>query len=313
MIDKTASSKGIVMIVDDIPGNLALLSDMLSEAGYRVLVATDGLSAIEQISYLKPDIILLDVMMQGIDGFETCNRLKANPETADIPVLFMTALTELDDLLRGFDEGAVDYIVKPIRPPEVLARIDVQLNQARNLKRAEIALTSSPFSALAADSTGTITWLTPCAKQWLDLFVQKHAITCPCSSGNPLPSLLLSWYKANLNPGIDSEPDTFLSHRQGISFSAKISPCLHNGEYLLVLDQSSAEWDLESVRQNLGLTFREVEILMWVSMGKTNKEIGIILGSSPRTINKHLEHIFEKLGVGTRAAAVSTVLQRSLI
>ncbi len=313
MIDKSLNSKGIVMIVDDIPGNLALLSDMLSEAGYRVLVATDGLSALEQISHLRPDIILLDVMMQGIDGFETCNRLKANPDTTDIPVLFMTALTELDDLLRGFDEGAVDYIVKPIRPPEVLVRIDAQLNQARNLKRAEIALTTSPFSALTVDSTGNITWFTSCAKQWLDLFIQKHALTGSSIVGSFLPLPLLSWFRARLNSTITSEPEAFLSYRQGVSFSVKHSPCLHNNEYLLVLEQSSAEWDLDSVRNTMGLTFREVEILMWVSRGKTNKEIGIILSSSPRTINKHLEHIFEKLGVGTRAAAVSMVLQRTTV
>ena len=114
------ANKGIIMIVDDTPDNLALLSDTLSEAGYRVLVATDGMSALEQINYLKPDIILLDVMMPGIDGFETCHRLKSNPTTRSIPILFMTALSELDHLLRGFNEGAVDYLVKPIRPPEVI-------------------------------------------------------------------------------------------------------------------------------------------------------------------------------------------------
>jgi CheY-like chemotaxis protein len=108
-------AKGIVLIIDDAPGNLAVLSDMLSEADYRVLVATDGLSALEQIECLKPDIILLDIMMPGIDGFETCHRLKNNQSTAHIPIIFMTGLSELEDLLKGFGEGAVDYIVKPIK------------------------------------------------------------------------------------------------------------------------------------------------------------------------------------------------------
>ena len=89
MMDASVS-KGTVLIVDDTPGNLALLSDTLSEADYRVLVATDGITALEQIQYIKPDIILLDVMMPGIDGFETCSRLKASPLTASIPVLFMS-------------------------------------------------------------------------------------------------------------------------------------------------------------------------------------------------------------------------------
>lgn len=304
----TSKFNGIAMIVDDTPGNLALLSDTLSEAGYRVLVATDGLSALEQIAYLKPDIILLDIMMPGIDGFETCNRLKSSPETADIPVLFMTALSELDNLLRGFDEGAVDYIVKPIRPSEVLARVDLQLTQARNLRRVENALNNSPFSALAIDSSGNITWLTPGGIRWLDEFLQKYALTGKNEVGSPLPKPILEWVKQRLELGDKSE--SFESYRAGVGFLAKITPCQSTGEYLLVLEKHSGEWDLDLVRNSLGLTVREAEILMWISRGKTNKEVGIILGTSPRTINKHLEHIFEKLGVVTRAAAVSIVLQR---
>jgi CheY-like chemotaxis protein/DNA-binding CsgD family transcriptional regulator len=302
------SHSGIAMIVDDTPGNLALLSDTLSEAGYRVLVATDGLSALEQIAYLKPDIILLDIMMPGIDGFETCNRLKSSPKTADIPVLFMTALSELDNLLRGFDEGAVDYIVKPIRPPEVLARVEVQLTQARNLRRVEEALNNSPFSALAVDSSGVITWLTPGGIRWLDEFLKKHALIGKHEIGSPLPKPLLEWIK--LQSAVNEKPEAFESCRMGVVFFVKPRVCQSTGEYLLVLERHSAEWDIDWVRSSLGLTVREAEILMWISRGKTNKEAGLILGSSPRTINKHLEHIFEKLGVATRAAAVSMVLQR---
>ncbi len=311
MTSKSPKNKGIVMIVDDTPDNLSLLSDTLSEAGYRVLVATDGLSALEQIAYLKPDIILLDVMMPGIDGFETCKRLKLDPETACIPVLFMTALSELDDLLHGFDEGAVDYLVKPIRPPEVLARIDVQLTQVRNLRRAENALNNSHYSALAIDSTGTVTWLTPGGSDWLNEFMQKHLLTGKCTVGLLVPEPMLTWVNQRIKVADNSAGESFESHRAGVDFSAKISPCQNTGEYHLVLEKHSAEWDLGSVKTSLGLTFREAEILMWISRGKTNKDVGIILGSSPRTINKHLEHIFEKLGVVTRAAAVSMVLQRT--
>jgi CheY-like chemotaxis protein/DNA-binding CsgD family transcriptional regulator len=313
MTSKSPVTNGIVMIVDDTPDNLALLSDTLSEAGYRVLVATDGLSALEQIAYLKPDIILLDVMMPGLDGFETCKRLKLDPETEHIPVLFMTALSELDNLLRGFDEGAVDYLVKPIRPPEVLARVDVQLTQVKNLRRAENALLNSPYSALAIDTSGNITWLTPGGISWLDEFIQKHLLTDKYALGTPLPKPLLEWVKHHLDLTPKAAGESFESHRAGIDFSAKITPCQNTGEHLLVLERHSGEWDLESVKTSLGLTFREAEILMWISRGKTNKEVGIILGSSPRTINKHLEHIFEKLGVVTRTAAVSMVLQRTSV
>jgi DNA-binding CsgD family transcriptional regulator len=90
-----------------------------------------------------------------------------------------------------------------------------------------------------------------------------------------------------------------------------MEPCQHAGEYLLLIKKCAGEWNLESLKDSLGLTFREAEILMWISRGKTNKEVGLILDSSHRTVNKHLEHIFEKLGVATRAAAVAMVLQRT--
>ncbi|MGR9014240.1 MAG: response regulator [Gammaproteobacteria bacterium] len=310
MKSKVAHANSIVMIVDDTPDNLALLSDTLTEVGYRVLVATDGLSALEQIACLKPDIILLDVMMPGIDGFETCNRLKSEPGTAHIPVVFMTALSDLDNLLRGFDEGAVDYITKPIRPPEVLARVDVQLTHARNLQRAENALNNSHFSALAIDLSGNITWLTPGSRCWLDSFSKTHALTGENKIGSLLPQPILEWVK-RLKSVEKLDGESFESHRLGVDFIVTISQCQNTAEYLLVLEKHSGEWDLDSVRNSLGLTFREAEILMWISRGKTNKEVGLILNSSPRTINKHLEHVFEKLGVVTRAAAVSKVLKRT--
>jgi DNA-binding response OmpR family regulator len=124
-------NNGTVMIVDDTPANLAVLSDALQEQGYRVLVATDGHSALEQLRYIKPDVILLDGMMPGMDGFETCRRIKDDRETQNIPILFMTALGDIDNLLRGFNEGAIDYIVKPFRHEEVLARVGAQVAQRR--------------------------------------------------------------------------------------------------------------------------------------------------------------------------------------
>ena len=141
---------GTVLVVDDNPNNLSVLVSLLRESGYRTLVAVDGESAIAQITYAKPDIILLDVMMPGIDGFETCKRLKANPDSAEIPVIFMTALSDTIDKVKGFNLGAVDYITKPFEHEEVLARLHTHLTiQNLNLslkqeieerKRAEKAL-----------------------------------------------------------------------------------------------------------------------------------------------------------------------------
>lgn len=301
----------VVMIIDDTPDNLALLSDTLSEAGYRVLVATDGLSALEQINYLRPDIILLDVMMPEVDGFETCKQLKANPLTAAIPVLFMTALGELDYLLRGFSEGAVDYIVKPIRPPEVLVRVESHLKQAFNFQRAELALNNSPFAVMTTTQDGRITWLPQSGKNWLVDYV-KLAGACPIVQvGDKLPKPLSSWLQHHSLSRGKEESTNFEANHQDVHFSVKRSVCQHTGEYLLLMEKYTREWDLESIRTSLSLTFREAEILMWISRGKTNKEMGLILGTSPRTINKHLEHIFEKLGVVTRAAAVSIAMQNA--
>lgn len=310
MINDPVNNHSIVMIVDDTPNNLAVLSDTLSESGYRVLVATDGLSALEQIVFLKPDIILLDVIMPGIDGFETCKRLKENPDTAAIPVIFMTARSELDDLLRGFDEGAVDYVVKPIRPPEVLVRVATQLKQARDIQRAENALNNNPYATLAFNKIGHITWLPTAGSRWLCEFLQCQSLPETLKVGTLLPTAINDWIKYQLTQSFDQKQSTFESVRNGVHFSAKFTSCINADEYLLQMETHSGQWDLDLVKASLGLTFREAEILMWISRGKTNKEVGLILDTSPRTVNKHLEHIFEKLGVVTRAAAVSIAMQR---
>jgi DNA-binding response OmpR family regulator/DNA-binding CsgD family transcriptional regulator len=293
-----ATTAGTVMIVDDTPANLALLSDALVEQGYRVLVATDGYSALEQLELIRPDLILLDGMMPGIDGFETCRRIKANPVTATIPILFMTALGELDDLLRGFDEGAVDYIVKPFRNEEVLARVGAHIQQARAASRVEQALAASGLSAVALDADGNVTWITPSACEQLAEFTGADV-------AQSLPPVLRDFALSFIRAQGRRAPARF----QLGKLAARMSECVYAGEYLLLLQRVATEPNAEAIRDNLGLTAREAEVLMWITRGKTNRDIGLILGSSPRTVNKHLEHIFEKLGVSTRAAAVSVAMQ----
>ncbi|OIP75227.1 MAG: hybrid sensor histidine kinase/response regulator [Oscillatoriales cyanobacterium CG2_30_44_21] len=132
------SLEGCVLVVDDNPTNLSVLVNLLRNVGLRVLVATDGESVIEQIAYAKPDLILLDVMMPGIDGFETCQILKANPETKRIPIIFMTALSETVDKVRGLSLGAVDYVTKPFEHEEVLIRIRTHLTIAKQQETIEL-------------------------------------------------------------------------------------------------------------------------------------------------------------------------------
>ena len=125
----------VILVVDDNPTNLEVLSEALLDAGFEVGVATSGEGALKQIQYNPPDLVLLDVMMPpGIDGFETCHRLKSNPATSKIPVIFMTALSEPTDKVKGLSIGAVDYITKPFQQEEVLARVRIHL-QLRHLNQ----------------------------------------------------------------------------------------------------------------------------------------------------------------------------------
>jgi DNA-binding response OmpR family regulator len=135
--------KGKILIVDDTPANIGVILSYLRDQGYKMLVAEDGESAIEQVAFVKPDLILLDIMMPGLNGFETCARLKADKETADIPVIFMSALNETVDKVKGFQLGAVDYITKPFQQEEVLARIKTHIklvNLRKELKTTNTTL-----------------------------------------------------------------------------------------------------------------------------------------------------------------------------
>lgn len=136
MNDKN-SERSIILIVDDNQTNLDVLFELLRNYGFKVLVALDGESAIEQIEYIHPDLILLDIMMPGIDGFETCRRLKAEPQTQDIPIIFMSALSDTLDKVKGFQTGAVDYITKPFQHEEVLSRIETHLTIRSLQKKLE--------------------------------------------------------------------------------------------------------------------------------------------------------------------------------
>jgi two-component system, sensor histidine kinase and response regulator len=153
-IDSTSSSPGsipsTILIVDDQPENLAVIGDYLMECGFTILVSQTGVGGLRRAKDVKPDLILLDILMPDMDGFETCRRLKAYESTKNIPVIFMTALTGVEDKVKGFDLGGVDYITKPIQHEEVLARVKTHLQivnqekqlelQARNLSIANTSL-----------------------------------------------------------------------------------------------------------------------------------------------------------------------------
>jgi two-component system, sensor histidine kinase and response regulator len=140
MTSPLSSSKADILIVDDTPDNLRFLSAILTDRGYQVRSVTRGKTALMGIKAQVPDLILLDVLMPDMDGFEVCKSLKSNPETQDIPVIFISALNEVMDKVQGFNLGAVDYITKPFQVPEVLARIQTQLTLRRLQKQVQDAL-----------------------------------------------------------------------------------------------------------------------------------------------------------------------------
>ncbi len=149
---------GTLLIVDDNPANLGVLSDVLDEAGFEVLVARDGESAIQKVEYGVPDLILLDIMMPGMDGFETCSHLKQNPDYRDIPIIFMTALSDSKDKVKGLNLGAVDYITKPFQQEEVLARVRLHLRLhylTRSLSEKNTQLEREISERLAAEAALT--------------------------------------------------------------------------------------------------------------------------------------------------------------
>ncbi len=209
---------GTVLVVDDVPDTLRMLCEALTQEGYTVLVARDGEQALARLATIEPDAILMDALMPGLSGFETCQRIKAEAAWSAIPVIFMTGLSDTADVVAGFDAGGVDYVVKPVRIEEVLARLATHV---RNARAAREAWQRASEAAAAAQGTRPV--------------------------------------------------DAALSAR---------------------LEEAA-------------LTPREREVLTWVARGKTNRDIADILGMSHRTVNKHLEHIFEKLGVETRAAAAA--------
>ena len=155
-------------MVDDSPETLGLLTDTLEEAGFTVLVATDGEHALSIVEQITPDLILMDAVMPGIDGFETCRRLKQNRALAHVPVIFMTGLTETEHIVEGLEAGGVDYVTKPIVLDELLARIRVHLANARMAQSARTALDASGRFLLAVDGAGKVLWCTPQAARLLD-------------------------------------------------------------------------------------------------------------------------------------------------
>ena len=302
MTDNPAAPAPLVMVVDDSPGSLGMLCDVLRAEGFTVLIARDGETALSRLELVTPDAILLDAVMPGLSGFEVCRVAKANPALAHIPIIFMTGLSETEDVVQGFAAGGVDYVVKPLRAQEVVARLQTHTRNARITRLARQAVDVAGFGVVLVDSLGRMSWRSPQAHAWLDKLHAKPV-------KNQLPSQISSAWLAAANVG----QSQLTLPMQGGLLSVRNMGAIGMGETMLLLEQlrqtgASAEVKagpavVASRLSTAALTPRETEVLSWLAKGKTNRDIGDILGMSHRTVNKHLEHIFEKLGVETRSAA----------
>jgi len=285
--------RSVVLVVDDTPSSLGMLCDALEGEGYTVLIARDGTAALNRLELVVPDAILLDAVMPGLSGFDTCRRIKANPVLAHIPVIFMTGLSETPHVLEGFACGGVDYVVKPLRAQEVVARLHTHTRNARIARLARDAVDVAGLGVVLVDVKGRIAWRSPQAALWLQTLDKAGAEGC-------LPDTVYAALGATTDP--------VLLNSAGTPLSVRNMGRVGIGETMLLLEQRAANGTGTSRLAQAALTPRETEVLSWLAKGKTNRDIGDILGLSHRTVNKHLEHIFEKLGVETRAAATALAI-----
>jgi DNA-binding response OmpR family regulator/DNA-binding CsgD family transcriptional regulator len=292
-----------ILIVDDVPDNLSVLFEFLTARGFQVFVADSGIMAIEELPQIAPDLILLDVMMPGLDGFSTCERIKADERFADVPLFFLTALTDTVDKVKGFALGAVDYITKPLDPDEVIARINAHLSLRalrleleerneeldREMQRriaAERALGHTlEDSVLVIDRRGEILFLTQAAQQ---LFA-RHG-------GVPPAAQLRVWFAGSAPAATGT-------------LAIRRLPDPHSADRALLVFEEKAPTASPDKLAVLGLTPRETEILFWIAQGKTSPEIAVILDTAPATVKRHVHNLLTKLGVETRLAAALRAME----
>ncbi len=301
-MSRIEKDQDIVLLVDDSPESLGFLTSALEESGVTVLVARSGEAALGIAGRITPDVVLMDAIMPGLDGFETSRRLKAMAPLAHVPIIFMTGLTETEHIVHALESGGVDYLSKPINVDELRARIRVHLANARRAQSARIALDAAGRHLVAFGGEGAVLWSTPQSTRLLE----RSGLHAEAQAS--MSESFAAWRSRqgdNLSPG------------NGFEIAAPGAPALQlaflgvvgGDEYLFRLSGAAEAGQEENLRQHFGLTQRESEVLLWIARGKSNRDIGEILGLSPRTVNKHLEQVYAKLGVENRASAAIKAIQ----
>ncbi|QDG78766.1 DNA-binding response regulator [Labrenzia sp. PHM005] len=284
-----------VLVVDDSPDSLGFVTEALKKTGIAVLVATSGEAALSVCERVTPDTILMDAVMPGLDGFETCRKLKDHPGLKHVPVIFMTGLSETEHIVKALECGGVDFLTKPIDVDELKARIKVHLKNARSVQSAHVAMDASGRHLVAVSSEGAILWTTP------------QIQTLLARTGDADASLFQ--LGRALGDWMDSGQEASRRTNFMLGLSEDLAVQLHplgrvgSDENLFRVTADDEDGQVNALQQEFTLTQRESEVLIWIAKGKSNKDIGEILSLSPRTVNKHLEQIFVKLGVENRASA----------
>jgi DNA-binding response OmpR family regulator/DNA-binding CsgD family transcriptional regulator len=298
----TKQERNVVLVIDDSIESIHMLNDVLEEADFTVLVALEGSQALTITKNIKPDIILLDAIMPNMDGFETCKQLKLNPQLVDVPIIFMTGLSDTEHVVMGLTAGGVDYVTKPINADELIARMRVHLTNARMTQSARMALDTAGQYLFTVDLNGELLWATPQVNQ---LLLSAESETDVEALNVRLAAILTAWLKHKPETGNQLKLPNVVQ-----PMTIEMLNFIDNREYLLRLSNPHKPADdTHALKEQFGVTGREADVLLWIANGKTNREIGQILEMSPRTVNKHLEQIFRKLGVENRTSAAAIAIK----
>ena len=290
------SADDLILVVDDDPEARALVVTALETAGLAAISAGGGRAALALIAEARPSLVVLDAVMDDLSGFETCRRLKAQADTAHLPVIFMTGLSETEHVIEGLRAGGVDYVTKPLVLEELVARVNVHLANARFAESARTALDVAGRSLFAIDAEhGGVLWRTPQAADLL-------AGSAEGAGGLPpaLEAVVTAMTARPPEPGVAPMVVVLDDRRLEVAYLGNTGK-----EVYFRLTESVQGREADLLKSALQLTQREAEVLIWIAHGKPNRDISEILNISPRTVNKHLEQVFAKLGVENRAAAAA--------
>ena len=348
MRSKTTSSQTRILVVDDEPVNLHLLVRILSSEGYEVRTASNGEAAIKEAQALPPDLILLDIMMPGMDGFGVCQRLKEGEDTCDIPLIFISVLDQTEDKLKGFSCGGVDYITKPFQHEEVLSRVRTHLTIRRLQRRLEgqnEALEKQVQARTAELTRSNVALQEEIARRkrheqekdkLLDLLRHQSDQLRSLTVGlieqqqdrqETLLKVLAERIERNLtslNTNLHHTRSALSAGNGGTLTRELVTSNFNDLSFLLTEILNDTRQAIANIRQSspdevhlentplLHLSTREREVLQLVVDGKSSAEIAEILALAPGTVDTYRSRIMKKLGINDLPSLVKFAIQHKL-